>query len=124
MNKVLLVGRLGADPEEKVTLNGKRLAKFPLAIHRWQKNDAPSDTKNQSDGGFTEKTEWHRIVCWGKSADRALEHVRKGQAVFVEGQLRKKEFKGKDDTLKSVYEVHVNDLRILTSRSELAPISA
>jgi len=77
VNKVILVGNLGRDPEVRYTTGGTPVANFTMATtDRW--NDAAS-------GERKEKTEWHRIVVWGKQAEIAGEYLRKGRQVYVEG---------------------------------------
>jgi single-strand DNA-binding protein len=80
INKVFLVGRLGADPEMKVTKNGKTYARLSLATQRpWQ----PSDGKNVI------KTDWHNVTVWGGEAERCASLLSKGSPVFVEGHISK-----------------------------------
>lgn len=78
MNKVLLLGNIGNDPELKVTQGGQAVLKFTLATSEKWKNDA---------GEPQEKTEWHRCVMWGKRAEGLAKHLTKGQRIFLEGQI-------------------------------------
>jgi len=78
MNKVILIGRLGKDPEDRVTSNGKSVANLSLATNQFRAGN-----------GVTEKfTEWHRIVAFGKTADQCKQYLRKGRLICVEGSLR------------------------------------
>ena len=80
LNKVLLIGRLGADPEIKQMVNGKNVARLSLATSQsW---------KDKSTGEKKEKTEWHRIVFFGRSAEVLDQYVKKGQQLYVEGRLQ------------------------------------
>ena len=79
VNKVILVGRLGSDPELKYTTNSQAVAKFSVATsEQW---------KNKQTGDMQEKTEWHRIVVWGKMAEICGQHLAKGRQVYIEGKL-------------------------------------
>ena len=83
VNKVILVGNLGRDPEVRYTGDGKPEANFTMATtERWS---------DPSSGERKEKTEWHRIVVWGKQAEIAGEYLRKGRQVYVEGSLQTRE---------------------------------
>jgi single-strand DNA-binding protein len=78
MNKVILIGRLGRDPEDRMTSAGKSVANLSLATNQFRAGN-----------GATEKfTEWHRIVAFGKTADQCKQYLRKGRLICVEGSLR------------------------------------
>ncbi len=79
VNKVILVGRLGADPEVRKTANQQTVTQFNLAT---------SESWVNKDGERQEKTEWHRIVVWGKFAEICAKHLAKGSQVFIEGRLQ------------------------------------
>ena len=79
INKVILVGNLGADPEVRKTSNQQTVAQFSLAT---------SESWINKDGDRQEKTEWHRIVVWGKLAETCAKHLAKGRQVFIEGRLQ------------------------------------
>ena len=84
LNKVFLIGRLGANPEGRYTKKGLATSSFSIATHeRWKK----------SDGSWTEHTEWHHIVVWGALAEFTAEALYKGQLVQVEGMLRTRSWK-------------------------------
>jgi len=79
LNKVILIGRLGASPEGRYTKKGQATSSFSVATHeRWKKTD----------GSWTDHTEWHHVVVWGALAEFATESLYKGQLVQVEGMLR------------------------------------
>ncbi len=79
LNKVMLIGNLGRDPEIRTTPSGQPVANFTLATNRrW----------TDRDGNRQEQTEWHRVVCWGKQAEIAGQYLRKGKQVYVEGRLQ------------------------------------
>ena len=78
VNKVILIGNLGRDPELRYTQGGSAVANFTVATNeRWR----------DKDGNNQERTEWHRIVVWNKAADIVKQHVKKGDALYVEGKI-------------------------------------
>ena len=79
VNKVLLIGNLGKDPEVRFTPTGRAVAKFPLAT---------SEVWNDNEGQRQERTEWHNIDLWGKQAESLSEYLVKGKQVYVEGRLQ------------------------------------
>ena len=84
LNKVILIGRLGGNPEGRYTKKGQATSSFSIATHaRWKK----------AGGGWTDHTEWHHIVVWGSLAEFASESLYKGQLVQVEGMLRTRYWK-------------------------------
>ena len=108
MNKVILIGRLGADPELKYTPNGTAQAKLNLATsERWKDND----------GNNQEKTEWHRIITWRRQAEFAGEWLKKGQLVCVEGKLQTRSWE-QDGQKKYMTEVVADNITMLGSKSE------
>ena len=95
VNKVLLVGNLGKNPELRFTPGGKACCKFPLATSEvWT-----------TESGKQERTEWHQIVVWGKSAENCGQYLTKGRQVYVEGAIRSRSYDAKDGTTRSVTEI-------------------
>ena len=95
VNKVLLIGNLGKNPEVRFTPSGKACCRFPLATSEvWT-----------TDSGKHERTEWHQIVVWGKSAEHCGQYLRKGRQVFVEGAIRSRSYDANDGTTRSVTEI-------------------
>ncbi len=87
VNKVILVGNLGRDPEVRSTPSGQSVANFTLATSRkW----------TDRDGQRQEKTEWHRIVCWGRQAEIAGQYLVKGKQIYVEGRLETRSWEDKN----------------------------
>ena len=101
VNKMILVGRLGADPEETVTASGKRRVHFPLATSRRFKGSAEDDA-------LTQETLWHQIVVWGKSAEFCSQYLKKGDPAYIEGSLRMRKYEGKDGVQRMWTEVNVD----------------
>jgi len=105
VNKVILVGNLGRDPEVRYTTGGAAVANFTVATtERW--NDAAS-------GERKEKTEWHRIVVWGKQAEIAGEYLRKGRQVYIEGSLQTREWTDRDGNKRTTTEVRAQRFQML-----------
>lgn len=78
LNKVILIGRLGRDPEIRYTPSGQALAKFSMAT---------DENRKDQDGNWQTETTWHNIVLWAKSAERAGETLKKGHLIFLEGRI-------------------------------------
>ena len=81
VNKVILIGNLGKDPELRFTSNGSAVAKFPIAT---------SEVWNDRDGNKQERTEWHNIIVWGKQGESCGQYLAKGRQVFVEGSINER----------------------------------
>ena len=80
VNKVILIGTLGKDPELKYTPQGTAVAKFSMATNE--------NFKDKQSGEWKERTDWHNIVCWARTAEIAAEYLKKGRPVFIEGRLQ------------------------------------
>lgn len=104
VNKVILVGNLGRDPEIRYTQTGTPVTNFTMATsERWTD---PSGEKR-------EKTEWHRIVVWGKQAEVAAEYLRKGRQVYIEGSLQTREWTDREGNKRYTTEVRAQRLQLL-----------
>jgi single-strand DNA-binding protein len=99
VNKVILVGNLGRDPEVRYTPSGQAVANFTLAT-----NEAWTDKAGQKQ----ERTEWHRVVVWGKAAENCGEYLSKGRQVYVEGRLQTREWTNKEGAKQYTTEVVAN----------------
>lgn len=133
VNKVILVGRLGAEPILRETKNGIPVAQFPLATSRWLQPKSPESKTSEvdsevepdldgvvgetaSDPSVTENhgiTQWHRVVTWGRQGQACAQYLKKGQAVYVEGTLRSRHYDGEDGLRRTVFEVHANHVSFL-----------
>lgn len=107
VNKVILIGNLGRDPELRYTKNGQAVANFSLAT---------SDNFTTRDGQKEERTEWHRIVTWAKTAELCTQYLAKGRTVYIEGQLRTREWEDKDGNKRQTTEVHAQTVQFLSPR--------
>ena len=114
LNKVMLIGNLGADPEVRTTNNGSRVASFSVATSRqW----------TTQGGEKQEKTEWHRCVAWNTSrgtglADTIEKYLKKGDRVYVEGRIEYRSYEDKEKQTRYVTEVNVRELVMLSGRSD------
>ncbi len=107
VNKVILIGNLGRDPELRYTASGQGVTNFTLATNeRWR----------DKDGNNQERTEWHRIVVWGKSAENCAQYLQKGRSVYVEGRLQTREWEDKDGNKRSTTEVVALNVTFLGSQ--------
>ena len=106
VNKVVLVGHLGSDPDSRYTPSGTAVVNFTLAT-----NEAWRDSNGESQ----EKTEWHRCVMFGKSAELAGEWVKKGQLVYIEGKLQTRNWEDKDGNKRYTTEI-VSDVFTMLGR--------
>ena len=115
LNKVMLIGNLGQDPEVRFTPAGQAVATFSIATsERW------TDKAGQKQ----EKTEWHRIVVWGKTAENCKEYLSKGRPVFVEGRLQTREWTDKEGKKRYTTEVVASLVQFLGSAGERRAPSA
>jgi single-strand DNA-binding protein len=104
VNRVFLIGNLGADPEVRATQSGLFAANFRIATNVRYKD---------KDGNQREHTEWHRIVTFGKLAEISRDYLRRGRQVFVEGRLQTREWQDKDGHKRYTTEVVVDNLQFL-----------
>ncbi|WP_257265302.1 single-stranded DNA-binding protein [Endozoicomonas sp. ONNA2] len=112
VNKVILIGNLGNDPEVRFTPNGSAVANLSLATSEsW---------KDRNTGQQQEKTEWHRIVIFGKLAEIAQQYLRKGSKVYIEGKLQTRKWQGQDGQDRYTTEIVVDQLQMLDGRQESA----
>ncbi len=104
LNKVMLIGNLGKDPELRYTANGTPVASFSIAT---------SDSWKDLEGNLTERTEWHNIVAWRKLAEICGEWLKKGQKVYIEGSIRNRSYDDKNGVKRYVTEIIADDLIML-----------
>ena len=110
VNKVILIGNLGKDPEVKYTPQGTAVAKFSLATNERYKD---------KEGNWQDRTEWHNITCWARLAEIAGEYLKKGRTVYIEGSLRTDSWEDKQTGQKKyMTNVVANDLVLLGGRGE------
>ncbi len=108
INKVILIGNLGADPEVRYTPSGMAIAKLRLATTERR--------KDRETGDWQDHTEWHRVTLFGRLGEVAGEYLRKGSKVYIEGSLRTTKWQGQDGQDRYTTEIVANDMQMLDSR--------
>lgn len=109
VNKVILIGNLGADPDVRYTANGGAVVNVSLAT---------SETwRDKSSGDMQERTEWHRVVFFNKLAEIAGEYLKKGSQIYVEGSLRTRKWQDQSGNDRYSTEIVANEMQMLGSRS-------
>ncbi len=109
VNKVFIIGRLGADPDLRYTPNGNAVATLSVATNEVWKD---------RDGNMQERTEWHRVVLWGRQAEVANEYLKKGSRVFIEGRLQTRNWEDKDGIKRYTTEIISQNIQFLDTRSD------
>ncbi len=107
LNKAMIIGNLGRDPEMRYTPSGQAVTQFTVAVNRNYKDH---------DGAWQEETEWFRVVAWGPLAERTAEYLRKGRKVFVEGRLQTRQWEGQDGQKRYTTELVANTVTPLDPR--------
>lgn len=107
MNKIILIGNLGRDPEMSYTPNGVAVTKFSLAVNRVSKS--PS-------GDRQEETEWFNIVAWRQLAETCNTYLRKGSKIYAEGRLTQRKYTDKNNVERTAVEVTLNEMEMLTPK--------
>ena len=107
VNKVILVGNLGRDPELRYTQSGQAVANFTLAT---------TERFSTRDGDRQERTEWHRIVAWGKTAELCAQYLSKGRSVYIEGRLQTREWEDKEGQKRRTTEITAQTVQFLGGR--------
>jgi single-strand DNA-binding protein len=108
LNKIMLIGNLGRDPELNVTAEGTPVTKFSLAVNRTYKSHT---------GDKREETEWFNIVAWNKLAEICERYLHKGSKVYIEGRLTQRKYTDKEGTQRTSVEVIASDMKMLDSKS-------
>jgi len=109
LNKVMLIGHLGRDPEIRFMPSGKAVANFSMAT---------TESWSDKDGNKEERTEWHRIVVFGKLAEICNQYLSKGRQVYIEGRLQTREWEDKEGNKRTTTEVVVSDMIMLGGRTD------
>lgn len=108
INKVMIIGRLGQDPELKYTPSGAAVCNFTLAT---------SESWADKSGQKQEKTEWHRVVVWGKLAELCNQYLGKGRQAYIEGSLQTRSWDAKDGTKRYITEINARNVQFLGSNA-------
>ena len=104
VNKVILIGNLGKDPEVRYTANGKAVARFSLAT---------SEVWNDAEGNRQERTEWHNIIVWGKQGETCGQYLAKGRQCYIEGSIRSRSYDDKSGQKRYITEIIAQRVRFL-----------
>ena len=115
VNKVILVGRLGRDPETRYTGGGQAVANFSVAT---------DETYKDKSGERQKRTEWHKIVVWGKQAEIAQQYLKKGSLIFIEGRIQSREWQDKEGQKRTSFEIVATNFRMLGGRADGAAAGA
>jgi single-strand DNA-binding protein len=115
VNKVILVGRLGRDPETRYTGGGQAVANFSVAT---------DESYKDKNGERQKRTEWHKIVVWGKQAEIAQQYLKKGSLLFIEGRIQSREWQDKEGQKRTSFEIVANNFRMLGGRGDGAAAGA
>lgn len=111
VNKVILIGNLGRDPELRYTPGGQPVATFTLATtDRWK----------DKEGQLQDRTDWHNIVVWGKTAENTKEYLKKGRQVYVEGRIQTRSYDDRDGNKRYITEIVAQRVQFLGRREESA----
>ncbi len=110
VNKVILIGRLGKDPEIRYTPSGVAVANFTIATSE--------EWKDRESGQKQERTEWHRIVAWRRLGEICGEYLRKGSHVYIEGKLQTRSYEDRDGNKRYITEIVASNMQMLDSASK------
>jgi len=112
INKVILVGNLGQDPEGRFTPQGTAVTNL---------NVATNESWKDQNGEIQERTEWHRVVMYGKMAETANEYMNKGQMVYIEGRLQTREWEDQNQVKRKTTEIRCDNFTMLGKRGDASP---
>jgi single-strand DNA-binding protein len=112
LNKVMVIGHLGRDPEMRYTPSGRPVTTFTMAVSR---------TWNSSDGERHTETEWFNVVAWGNLAEICKQYLAKGQQAYVEGRLQTRRWDDKEGQKRTSIEIVANEMLMLGDRREAGP---
>ncbi len=113
INKVILIGRLGSDPEVRYTPSGVAVANFSIATSE--------EWKDKDSGERRERTEWHRIVAWRRLGEICGEYLSKGKQVYIEGRLQTRDWEDRDGNKRYTTEIVASDVQFLGTRDSSEP---
>jgi len=110
LNKVMLIGSLGADPELRQTSSGQSVCEMRIATNESWFDKAANERKD--------RTEWHRLIIWGKVGENCAKYLSKGKRVYVEGRIQTREWEDKDGNKRWTTEIVANNVQFLSSKGE------
>jgi len=109
VNKAILIGNLGKDPELRYTPSGQAVASFPLAT---------TERYKDKDGNWQERTDWHNIVVWGRQGETTKEYLSKGRSAYIEGRIQTRSYDDRDGNKKWITEIVASRVQFLGGRGE------
>lgn len=109
MNKVLLLGNLGAEPDCRVLNSGTTVATCSLGTAK---------SRKQQDGSYAEQTEWHKLVFWGKIAETVQQYLHKGSRIYVEGEIRSRQYQDQQGQTRYITEIHVSEMLMISGQKQ------
>jgi single-strand DNA-binding protein len=109
LNKVMLIGNLGKDPEERKLESGTVMAKFTLATN---------ETYKDREGNRVKQTEWHNIVVWRRLAEVAMQYLKTGSLIYVEGRIKTRSWEDQDGNKKYMTEIHADNFQMLDKKDD------
>jgi single-strand binding protein len=109
LNKVILIGRLGRDPETRHMPNGDAVCNFSIAT---------SESWKDQSGQKKERTEWHNITLYRKLAEIAAQYLKKGSQVYIEGKIQSRKYTGKDGIERTAFEIIASEMKMLGGKAE------
>lgn len=112
LNKVILIGRLGRDPETRFMANGEAVCNFSVAT---------SEKYTDKNGQRQEETEWHNVTMFRKLAEIAGQYLKQGSQVYLEGKIQSRKYQGKDGIERTAYDIIVNEMKMLGGGSDGQP---
>ena len=113
LNKVMLIGNVGQDPELRYTPDGNPVANFSIAVNR----------RRRVGEEYKDETEWFNIVCFSRTAENVNQYLTKGQKVYVEGRFQSSEYVGQDGNQRKSFEVIANEVTFLSTKNEADSIN-
>ena len=113
LNKVMLIGDVGQDPELRYTPDGNPVANFSIAVNR----------RRRVGDEYKDETEWFNIVCFSRTAENVNQYLTKGQKVYVEGRFQSSEYVGQDGNQRKSFEVIANEVTFLSTKNEADSIN-
>ena len=113
LNKVMLIGNVGQDPELRYTPDGNPVANFSIAVNR----------RRRVGDEYKDETEWFNIVCFSRTAENVNQYLSKGQKVYVEGRFQSSEYVGQDGNQRKSFEVIANEVTFLSTKNEADSIN-
>ena len=109
VNKAILIGNLGKDPELRYTPSGQAVASFALAT---------SERYKDKEGNWQERTDWHNVVVWGRQGETVKEYLKKGRSAYVEGRIQTRSYDDREGNKKWITEIIANRVQFLGGRAE------